>query len=591
MSKAGTKSSQGDEYQRKVALHWLIRLINDEGQISYMQAESNGLPGVDEQIRVDDVVVVYANGQRRHIQAKKNQPQNRAWSLADESLVLELPKIRDQLESNDDTVVELHSRTPFGELQSVAEASREYPDLNAFQRETGAKLKSTLATLSRKWERPEEDCFRLLRRLEFGPHHSFDDWDRLNKMELERLVHHADLALPVLESFLNIHQSKLQAATLTISRDEIIRLLAQRGIGLAPMASETEILELFRQASCIGRSWQRTVGGHRIPRKELDELLRLIESWANTILITDRPGSGKTCLLLDLADRIEQDQRFGLLFIKGDHFARLQGEGGLKSVGLPEDIVGRCGRLSERRRVLVIIDSLDVLSINREHGSLEVFLGLIDRLTLMPNITVVAACRSFDLQYDPLLRDREWKHKISLSEFDYDAVVVPLLKEWGVRDEQVDTDLRHLLQLPQNLRLFEAIAGRMSAVNIRSAYELQEVYLQEVVAKTPGLGPAAMAALQALADRLLRERTSLIHPASFPGDDSMRRALISGGVLSEDPNGSLGFSHQTLQDNLAVYSSLARGEDLAAFMKSRPLFRSCARAVRTFIFHLRPHSS
>ena len=262
----------------------------------------------------------------------------------------------------------------------------------------------------------------------------------------------------------------------------------------------------------------------RIERAELEQLIQLIEGGADTVLVTDRPGSGKTCLLLDLADRIEQDLRFGLLFVKGDRFARLRSEEDLKIAGLPEDIVGLCGRLSEHRRVVVIIDSLDVLSMNREHGALGMFLRLIDRLNPMRNITVVAACRLFDLQYDPLLRDREWKHKIHVSDFDYEVVVAPLLKKWGIQEAQVDTQLRRLLVLPQNLRLFEAIATRGGRCNIHTAYELHEVYLQEVVVKDPDLGAPAMAALQILADRLLHERTQLIYPAAISVDEPIRRA-------------------------------------------------------------------
>ncbi len=67
MSRAGTKSNQGDDYHRQVALHWIIRLINNDDEISYVQAESSGLPGIDEKFLVDDIVVVYANGCRRHI--------------------------------------------------------------------------------------------------------------------------------------------------------------------------------------------------------------------------------------------------------------------------------------------------------------------------------------------------------------------------------------------------------------------------------------------------------------------------------------------------------------------------------------------
>jgi len=92
MRRAGTKSNQGDDYQLLVALHWLIRILVDD-DIDYIQAESNGLPSIKEKVSVDDVVIVYKNIHRRHIQVKKNQPTHRAWSLAD--LNDELPKILD----------------------------------------------------------------------------------------------------------------------------------------------------------------------------------------------------------------------------------------------------------------------------------------------------------------------------------------------------------------------------------------------------------------------------------------------------------------------------------------------------------------
>ena len=117
MSRAGTKSNQGDDYQLLVALHWLVRILVDD-EIDYIQAESNGLPGVEEKVSVDGVVVVYKDGRRRHIQVKKNQPTYRAWSLAD--LNDELPKMLGQLEINSSCFVELYSRSPFGDLQALS---------------------------------------------------------------------------------------------------------------------------------------------------------------------------------------------------------------------------------------------------------------------------------------------------------------------------------------------------------------------------------------------------------------------------------------------------------------------------------------
>ena len=193
MSRAGTKSNQGDDYQLLVALHWLVRILVDD-EIDYIQAESNGLPGVEEKVSVDDVVVVYKDGRRRHIQVKKNQPTYRAWSLAD--LNDELPKMLGQLEINSSCFVELYSRSPFGDLQALSEASREYPDLPAFQREAGEVLKKTLTSLASRWGRSVDETFQLLPRLAFGPHHTFEEWIRQNKLDLERIIPHADKALP-----------------------------------------------------------------------------------------------------------------------------------------------------------------------------------------------------------------------------------------------------------------------------------------------------------------------------------------------------------------------------------------------------------
>ncbi len=590
MSSAGTKSSQGDDYQRLVALHWVIRLLDEKEEIAYIQAESNGLPGIDEKVSVDDVVVAYANGNRRHIQVKKNQPENRAWSLSDQSLAMELPKIRDQLERNRNTIVELYSRTPFGDFHSLAEASREYPDFPAFQRSTGRKLQDTLTFLAAKWERSQADSFFLLRRIEFGPHHSFQEWERQNMQELVRIVSHAGLALGVLESFLNKHQSKLRASTLIIHRDDVLRLLEKEGLALAPPLSEAEILGQFRQSSLIGREWERTVGGEKFVRPEFNDLVRMVEEGVNTVLVTDRPGSGKTCLLLDLADYIEQDPRFGLLFIKGDCFTHLKREAEFKEAGLPENIIGLCGRLSESRRIVVVIDSLDVLSLNRNHTSLNVFLRLIDRLQSVRNATVVAACRSFDLKYDPLLRDRKWTHEVNLADFDYDTVVAPLLKDWEVQEDHVDADLKRLLQLPQNLRLFESIAKRGERCKARNVFELQETFLEEVVRKNPDLGNRAITSLYKMAEMMLSDRDHHLPLAAFQEDEFLRRALVSNGVLFQDRNGQVGFAHQTLFDYLAACSSMARNENLQDFVKAHPPLPFLRPAVRTFFFYLRNHA-
>ena len=47
MSKAGTYSNQGDDYQRAIAANWIIKMMTDT-TIEYVQVESNGLSGINE---------------------------------------------------------------------------------------------------------------------------------------------------------------------------------------------------------------------------------------------------------------------------------------------------------------------------------------------------------------------------------------------------------------------------------------------------------------------------------------------------------------------------------------------------------------
>lgn len=586
MSIAGTRSTQGDEYQLRIALHWLIRLLSDNS-INAIQAESSGVPGEDFKVTVDDVVVLYVDGRSSFIQAKKNQPNFQHWSLSDKVLQEELLKSRNQLESKDDSTVIFYSRSPFGKLQKLVEGCRYYPDFPTFKRDAPNTLTQPLAELSGIIERTEEQVFSLALRIVFGPLHGYDDWDRQNWADFDNIYPNADKALPILERFLGSHQGKLRNATHVITRADVVAELSRHGIYPTPKRDEAEILSAFSRASCIGRNWLRTIGGETIPREELSNLVNFIEQGIRTILLTDRPGSGKTCLLLDLVDHIEKESLWGLLFIKGDQFADCTNETNLNDLGLPYDIVGQCARLAGFRKVVVVIDSLDVLSISRQHGVLKLFLGLIDRLEKVEGLSIVVACRDFDLKYDPLSRGRKWQQTVTIGGLDFDRVVSPLLQRWGLDPDSLRPELRDLLQLPQNLRLFEKIAKHGSVAAPLTAYELNECYLEEIVEKDSILGMQALSALQEMALRLLRQRTQNFPRSSFSSDDSTLQRLISQEVLFDPSPGTLGFSHQTLVENLIVRSELARGSGLVEFICEHPPLPFIRPTVRAFLFFLR----
>jgi hypothetical protein len=323
MSSQGRQSTRGDEYQLCVALHWLIRMLEDNS-IDGIQVNSTGIPEQDCSITVDDVVVLYKDGRACCIQAKKNQPRHNSWSLADVTLKEELRKAVNQLEAKEDAEVKFYSRSPFGELKALFEACKDFPDYTSFLRDGPQNQRDVLMRLAKIIERLEAVAFSLLRRISFGRTDEFEDWDRRNFEDLDRIVPRADLVMPILERYLSAHEATLRNYRYIISREDVLTELANRSLSPTPKRTEAEILSAFQMSSSIGRHWLRTIDGEKIPRVELPQIIELIEQGNRTILLTDRPGSGKTCLLLDLADELQKaESPYGFLFIKGDQFTEV----------------------------------------------------------------------------------------------------------------------------------------------------------------------------------------------------------------------------------------------------------------------------
>ena len=207
--------------------------------------------------------------------------------------------------------------------------------------------------------------------------------------------------------------SNLSASTkYRLTKGDLKDILHQAGAMLAPVMSITEVRTSFACTSAIGRSWHRDIAGLCISSPVVNELLAAIDDRKRAILLTGLPGSGKTCVMLNLQEALEQRSQtppdMVPLFIQSREFADLSTAQERQAQGLPEQWVEQAARLSEDSHVVVVIDSLDVLSIAREHVILTYFLAQIDLLLLIPNITVVTACRDFDRKYDRRIAVWQW---------------------------------------------------------------------------------------------------------------------------------------------------------------------------------------
>ena len=576
-------SNQGDEYQRLIALHWVVRLLIED-DLEWVQMEAIASPDTQERILIEDIVVGYKDRHKLYIQAKKNQPAFRGWSLSDLQDIL--LKTKDQLKRDPNGQVYLYSRTPFVDLQKLKETANSYDNLPMFDSNAFSSVKEIFDNFKRILNISSEEAFNILNHIVIGPHHTFEDWERIIKNDLKQNFIRHTHAYSFLKDLVTKQSARLNGLH-KFTKDDLLEDLAKEGLHRAPVLEESEILEKFKTASQIGRNYDTRIGGHKIYRDEVNAVLNNVKAKKSSILVTGKKGCGKTWILLEVADQIEKTHAFGLLFIKGDQFDDVYSEDELiQRLGCEHDPFILVARLSEYRHVVVIIDSLDALSLSRDQKALKIFLSMIDKVISIENVTVVLACRDFDLKYDPQLRDRSWKDEIPLPPLCFERDVKPILESWGINVRNINENQRRLLSHPQNLKLYEKIYSKIPISSTLTEFHIIKLFFEESVEKNSRLVPEVTELLQSMSNNLLKKRLLFMPRFQFKGTEEMIRTLSSEGVLIIDSfRDRLSFAHQALLDYLMIRSYLKEGKTLQEFILEHPQLPFIRPSIRTFLFY------
>ena len=431
MSVAGIRSNRGDIYQTLIAYDWALTVLSDP-EFQWLEIDSTTY-------LVDDVVIGKSDGSLICCQCKKNQADFSPWSIAD--LLGELDKAFLALVRNQRAQVRFYSRSEFGALAKLREYSTLYgngtdyhANLTKEHRETDSDLTARIAAKTR-----DLSTFEFLRRASFEISPDFDRMEILLRERLRQMASNSNTAFNALWIHLDklggrIEESDLSASTPhRLTKDDLKDILHHAGAMLVPAMSIAQVRTSFASTSAIGRSWHRDIAGQHISSPIVKELLAAIDSRKRAVLLTGLPGSGKTCVMLSLQEALEQRMQTQTdlvpLFIQSREFADLATVQERQAQGLPEQWVEQAARMAEDAHVVVVIDSLDVLSIAREHGMLTYFLAQIDRLLLVPNVTVITACRDFDRKYDRRIAARQWDCELQCLPLDWETEIEPLLNK------------------------------------------------------------------------------------------------------------------------------------------------------------------
>jgi hypothetical protein len=587
MSIAGIRSNRGDVYQTLVAFDWTLTVLSDP-ECLWLEIDSITYS-------VDDVVVGKADGTLIACQCKKNHPDFKAWSISD--LADELDKASSLLGKNQNAEVRFYSRSNFGDLAKLREHRATQNDEASYQLSLGKAHQATDTALRTLLAATAQNLstYEFLRRTKFV---ISDELERMEDMLRERLRNMASnqkAAFDALWRQLDQLGGRMggdatSATRHRFTKDGLKAILHEAGAILAPPMDLVEVRSLFAGTSTIGRTWRRDIAGQCISSPVVSELVAAIDAKKRAILLTGLPGSGKTCVMLALQEALEQRAQthsdITPLFIQSREFADLVTAQDRQAQGLTADWVEKAARLAEGTHVVVVIDSLDVLSIARDHRVLSYFLAQIDRLLLIPNVSVVTACRDFDRHYDRRIAERKWDCELTCQPLDWDAEIAPLLDGMGIETATIDAVTRELIGNPRELALFVELAQRQGIFNVVTSQALAQRYLDTIVRANIALGDSAIQAIEAIASDMLSSRSLVVPHQRFNASQEILRELCSLNVLQETRDSKLTFGHQTLLDVLVTSGALRNSVTLNEFIQGLPPVPFVRPSIRSFVTQL-----
>lgn len=589
MSKAGIQSNRGDGYQTLVAFDWALRVLSDP-TYAWIEVDSTTWP-------VDDVVIGKTDDTVICCQCKKNQPTHTAWTVS--TLADELRKATQLLASDSTATVRFYSRTAFGELAALKEYGVNYADARSYRENLGVANRATDKALEDFLPKsdPSFSTFDFLGRTHFENTPGLELMQELLQERLRQLSSNSAKAYQALWTHLdhlgmraNVSGSQSSAIQHRLTKADLKTLIEQEGATLASPINVSELRAVLKSTSIIGRNWRRDIGGERIQSPLVSEIMAAIDGENRAILVMGNPGSGKTCVMLSLQEALENRSQtttdIQSLFIQSREFADLSNAQERQALGLNERWVECVARMAEAAHTVVVIDSLDVLSIAREHSVLDYFLAQIDRLLLIPNVTVITACRDFDRRYDKRIAQRQWDREFKCAPLSWDTEIAPLLSSLGIDISSLDHTTRELISNPRELALYVELAQQRGSFNVVTSQALAQHYLNIFVQSNASLGDVAMQALEETAAEMLKSRSLAVPVQRFPASQGIQRALLSQQILQFTQDEKLTFGHQTLLDVLVISRAIRQGITLDAFIRDLPSVPFVRPSIRSFIAQL-----
>ena len=315
------------------------------------------------------------------------------------------------------------------------------------------------------------------------------------------------------------------------------------------------------------RNWPKEIFGQHIDRPEIQRMLAHMEAESSgTSLLIGEAGSGKSALLAELTERLENDG-VTVFAIKADTLppdVKSTADIGL-ALGMDGALDMEVTALARDRRVVVIVDQLDAVSdvMDRSSARMRLLLRLVRQIQDQKlGVHIVVSSRPFEAAHDARF------HQLGAEEFKLDLPstekVIALLTALSIDTAHIDLALQETLRRPFALKLFAELARRGAEIANLSSSQLLDRWLATANLGSEQERRSSISMMQTLAEEMIATE-SLWRPLDrYEAEyrDPLARCEACG-LLVRSGN-KLGFSHQAWLDDFQA-KGFTTGSDLAEY--------------------------
>ncbi len=464
------------------------------------------------------------------------------------------------------------------ELEALADRARRSESLTDFGEFLSGGLRADFEKVADSWGVSPESAWSVLQDIEVE-HEPVRSLERFIKVRLQIwYADNAESVLGELERFCEAHMHEFLTA------QQVLEHLESSGLRQQPRAGDTDARRRLRQSRQRHQAHVRRSEppGGLAPTGDVDAVVGMLRDpdGKQIVVVEGRAGSGKSTVAAAAAAALEEGG-WSVAAVRMD----------VNETVLTSDALGRAMELSESPSVLLavvsdgqpallVVDQLDAVSLHsgRVPDSFDAVIDVLVEIERYPNVKVLLACRTVDLENDyrlGSLRADERVGRHPVSELDIETVKTHLAGR-GL-DPPDSSPTIELMRTPLHLSLFIRLSDEGQARPYVTLQQLYDRYTQEVrsrVSRSVGVLDWEQT-VGAMVNYMSREGVlaapGAVHIGASPQEVE---ALVSASVIVRHGE-VVTFFHESYFDYLFAVEFVVAGRDLRAFLldSDQGLFR------------------